>query len=147
MQVVMIFDIPTPEHISSLTSAFEKSTFYNQFLGPKEGKDYTVNSIFHLCGEGVLEDDRYKAFLAGFAPDVNVRFLSTKSAKRVLTTTQHIVSSREHSADPITFTGVSFNQLRLNQLDPELFPVPKFQLEPKKPLSSANQHDLLRSTL
>ena len=44
---------------------------------------------------------------------------------------QHLVASREHGADPVTFTSAAFNQLKFNQLDPEVFPLPKFSLEQK----------------
>jgi hypothetical protein len=37
-----------------------------------------MRTVFHLCGEGVLEDDRYKTFMSEFGPDVHVsRFYPT----------------------------------------------------------------------
>jgi ribonuclease Z len=48
---------------------------------------------------------------------------------------QHLVASREHGADPVTFTSASLNQLRLNQLDSEIFPIPNLKLEAKKDIS------------
>ncbi|KAF9466199.1 beta-lactamase-like protein [Collybia nuda] len=114
---ILILDIPTTAYIPSLTSAFEDSPFYSKFRSnkPEYLKEYAVRSVFHLCGDGVLEDEKYKAFMNGFAPGVH-----------------HIISSREHNTDPVTFTSAAFNQLRLNQLDPETFPIPKFSLAPRK---------------
>ena len=68
----MVFDVPTPQHIPSLVSAFENSAFYSHFVGVEHRKEYMVHAIFHLCGQGVLEDERYKSLLAKFAPDVHV---------------------------------------------------------------------------
>lgn len=45
---------------------------------------------------------------------------------------QHVVASREHGADPVTFTSAAFCQLRLKQLDPEIFQVPTFHLAAKR---------------
>lgn len=47
-----------------------------------------------------------------------------------------MVSSREHNTDPVTFISAAFNQLRLNQLDPDTFPIPKFSLTPRKNIES-----------
>lgn len=49
---------------------------------------------------------------------------------------QHLVASRKHVPDPITFTTAAYNQLRLNQLDPEMFPLQKYRLDALKDLSS-----------
>lgn len=73
----MVFDVPTQAHIPSLASAFEESTFYKQFLAAGHANEYTVHSIYHLCGQAVLEDTRYKALLAKFHPDVNVSYTFT----------------------------------------------------------------------
>lgn len=73
----MVFDVPTRAHISSLASAFEEAAFYKQFLAAEHGKEYIVHSVYHLCGQGVLEDTRYKALLAKFHPDVNVSCIFT----------------------------------------------------------------------
>jgi ribonuclease Z len=48
---------------------------------------------------------------------------------------QHVVASREHTPDKVTFTSAAYNQLRLNKLDPEIFPIPKHTLSPKRELS------------
>lgn len=130
-------DVPSPGHIPSATAAFEKSPFYQQFRS-KSCEEYTVHAIFHICGEGVLEDARYKDFLGGFADSVHVRVqLSYCENAHKYDTRQHLIASREYTADPATFTSAAFNQLKLNQLDKEMFPVPKVELSPRKNLDGA----------
>ncbi|RDB18569.1 Ribonuclease Z, mitochondrial [Hypsizygus marmoreus] len=118
---VVILDIPTTAHISALISSFGESPFYKRFRSedPEDLKEYAVRSVFHICGKGVLEDERYVAFMNGFIPSVH-----------------HVVASRDYLPDPVTFTSAAFNQLRLNQLDPEIFPIPKYSLSPKKILNN-----------
>lgn len=50
-------------------------------------------------------------------------------------TEQHVVSSRKHVPDLITFGSAALNLLKLNQLDPDIFPVPAFRKDPIKALS------------
>ena len=71
----MILDVPTIEPISSLTSAFNESPFYSQFRSRDDAqkKAYVVHAVFHLCGNGVLENETYKAFMNGFSEDTQVR--------------------------------------------------------------------------
>ncbi|KAG6872909.1 hypothetical protein C0995_005315 [Termitomyces sp. Mi166 len=118
--VAIILDIPTVEHIPALIAAFE-NPFYAKFHShhPEDFKDHAVRSVFHLLGEGVLEDPRYIEFMSGFS-----------------TYTDHVISSREHSPDPVTFTSSAFSQLRMNQLDSDIFPIPYYSLTPKRDLKS-----------
>ncbi|KAF8647735.1 hypothetical protein AX16_006570 [Volvariella volvacea WC 439] len=118
--VVIVLDIPTTSHISSLISTFQESLFYQRFRStkPEDLKEHSVRTIYHLCGKDVLEDPRYTQFMKGF-PD----------------TVHHVVSSPEYLPDPITFTSAAYSQLRLNKLDPQMFPLPKFSLRPSKVLS------------
>lgn len=71
----MILDVPTPEHIPELVASFTENPFYARFRSKAEedAKEYHVHAVFHLCGPGVLEDERYKAFMRGFADGVHVR--------------------------------------------------------------------------
>jgi len=118
-KVVIILDVPTPDHIQSLVSAFSAPA-YSPFRVkmPAHRKDYVVHVIYHLLGSNVLEDERYKSFMNGFADD-----------------TQHLISSPDHNPDPLTFTSAGLSQLRLNQLDSEMFPLPYFRIAPRKDLS------------
>jgi ribonuclease Z len=120
-KVVIILDVPTPDHIESLVSAFSTPA-YSPFRvkTPAHRKDYVIHVIYHLLGSNVLEDERYKSFMNGFADD-----------------TQHLISSPDHNPDPLTFTRAGLNQLRLNQLDSEMFPLPYFRTTPRKDLSCA----------
>ncbi|KAH0583074.1 hypothetical protein H2248_010964 [Termitomyces sp. 'cryptogamus'] len=116
--VIVILDIPTVKHIPALTAAFE-DPFYARFRShrPEDFKDNAVRSVFHLLGKDVLEDPRYIEFMNGFSSN-----------------THHIISSREHSPDPVTFTSSALSQLRMNQLDPEIFPIPHYSLTSKRDL-------------
>ncbi|CCM00813.1 uncharacterized protein FIBRA_02855 [Fibroporia radiculosa] len=120
-QVMLLLDVPTPDHIPELIASFTENPFYARFRSKleKDWDDYGVHLVFHLCGLGVLEDERYKAFMRGFADGAH-----------------HLVSSREHAADPATFTSAAYTQLRLNQLDAEMFPVPYISASPRRPLTS-----------
>lgn len=118
-KVVMILDVPTPDHIESLASAFAAPAYSNfRVKHPDSRKDYAVHVIYHLLGSGVLEDERYMSFMGGFSDD-----------------TQHIICSSDHNPDPLTFTSAGLSQLRLNQLDPEMFPLPHYSTTPPKELS------------
>ena len=73
-KVIIVLDVPSTHHIPVLVSSFKESEFYRQFLSkvPGTSDNYAVRNIFHLCGDNVLGDERYKAFMKEFAPDVNV---------------------------------------------------------------------------
>lgn len=52
-------------------TSFTVTPLYRQ-LRSKDSSEYIVSTIFHMCGEDVLEDPRYKEFMHGFADSVNV---------------------------------------------------------------------------
>ncbi|THH10213.1 hypothetical protein EW146_g8446 [Bondarzewia mesenterica] len=114
--IVIVLDVPSPDHVPSLASSFN-TPFYSVFRSKaqEDAKKYNVHAIYHLLGDGVLEDERYKAFMNGFADH-----------------THHLVASRQHGNDPLTFTSAGLSQLRLNRLDPEVFSLPKYQVAQKK---------------
>ncbi|PCH45067.1 hypothetical protein WOLCODRAFT_155082 [Wolfiporia cocos MD-104 SS10] len=120
-QVLLLLDVPSPEHIPSLVASFENNPFYAKFRSKsaKDRSEYSVHVVSHLCGPGVLGDESYKAFMQGFADD-----------------THHVVSSREHNADPVTFTSAAYAQVRLNKLDADMFPLPHFSVSPRRDLAS-----------
>ncbi|KAF8631971.1 hypothetical protein AX15_002105 [Amanita polypyramis BW_CC] len=121
--VILIFDIPSPAYIAPLLSSFEDPSFLKfKSRSPQHRKEHIVRSMFHIVGEGVLEDERYIQFMKSFEEDNEP--------------IHHLVASREHCPDPVTFTSAAFNQLRLNQLDERLFTIPKFSLTPVKNISS-----------
>ena len=67
-----------------------------------------------------------------------VRFplISFVVSPKLLFFLQHIVASRKHCPDPVTFTNAAFNQLQFNRLDPNLFPIPQFSLKAHRPLEN-----------
>ncbi|KAF9565899.1 hypothetical protein CPC08DRAFT_143698 [Agrocybe pediades] len=121
---VLILDVPSVAYIPTLISSFKNSEFYGKFWSEDpitleaEDREYNTRLVYHLCGQGVLEDEKYKEFMRGFS-----------------SITEHVISSREHCPDPVTFTNAAYNQLRLNKLDEKVFHIPKFSLTPKKQLS------------
>lgn len=120
-KVVIILDVPTPDHIESLVSSFATpaySPFRVKNCTYRNG--YAVHVIYHLLGSNVLEDERYKSFMSGFSDD-----------------TQHLISSPDHGPDRLTFTSAGLSQLRLNQLDSEMFPLLHHRATPRKDLSCA----------
>ena len=69
-----MLDTPTLGHIAALASSFTESQFFAKFRSKRQEdiSEYAVRVVFHQCGDGVLEDERYKAFMNGFGPDVYV---------------------------------------------------------------------------
>ncbi|KAH9990962.1 hypothetical protein BJV74DRAFT_920412 [Russula compacta] len=122
-KAVIILDVPTPDHIESLIATFTTPA-YSPFRvkKPASRKDCVVHVIYHLLGSNVLEDERYKSFINGFSDD-----------------TQHLMSSPDHNPDPLTFTSAGLSQLRLSQLDSEMFPLPHYSTTPRKGLSLVTQ--------
>ncbi|KAI0674372.1 hypothetical protein C8Q78DRAFT_967526 [Trametes maxima] len=123
-QSVLIVDVPTPAHIPSLLSAFTETPFYSQYRSKVEAvrKEHPVHAVFHLCGEGVLEDERYTEFMNGFSDH-----------------THHVISSKEHTSDKVVFGKSALVQGKLNQLDPDMFPVPKYNLSPARKLADVDR--------
>ncbi|OJT01745.1 Zinc phosphodiesterase ELAC protein 2 [Trametes pubescens] len=119
-QAVLIVDVPSPAYIPSLMASFTESPFFSKYRSrTAEGrKEHPTHAVFHLCGEGVLEDERYKAFMNGFSDE-----------------TYHIVSSRQHTPDTTVFGRSALVQAKLNQLDADMFPLTKYSLEPAQDFS------------
>ena len=76
LQVVIVLDIPSTLCIPSLLSSFKSSAYYRKFWSEDHSllkkEDYTVRTVYHMCGDGVLENEDYKAFMNGFSSDTNV---------------------------------------------------------------------------
>ncbi|PPQ90050.1 hypothetical protein CVT25_006290 [Psilocybe cyanescens] len=124
---IVILDVPSIAHIPALVASFRGSEFYQKFwsedptIFETTEREYNLRVAYSMCGPGVLEDERYKAFMRGFGPLAH-----------------HIIGSREHCSDPVTFTSAAYNQLRLNTLDEKMFRIPKYNLTPKKALSEVS---------
>ncbi|KAF8830365.1 hypothetical protein HHX47_DHR2000395 [Lentinula edodes] len=172
----LILDIPTPEYIPSLLEAFREGSAYAQWCGyspvastipttesqprfhlPPEQQEnqsqqaqketqFTLHTIIHLIGDGVLEDPRYRAFMAGFERvgtseavpanmDESAEYgLFENELKYPGVHPHHVISSPSYLPDPVTFTSSAYQQLKLAQLDPKMFRVPKFGLVPRRVL-------------
>ncbi|KAH6915798.1 tRNA processing endoribonuclease [Coprinopsis sp. MPI-PUGE-AT-0042] len=118
--VVIVLDVPDKTYIPSLLDQFASGLFATlRSKKDEDRKERTVKAVFHMCGNDVLGDPRYVEFMKGFADDVD-----------------HVVSSKEHCPNRVTFTSATFNQLRLNKLDAEMFPIQKFNMTPSKTLSA-----------
>ncbi|KAI0710377.1 hypothetical protein C8T65DRAFT_648151 [Cerioporus squamosus] len=120
-QAVLILDVPTPAHIPSLLASFTDSPFFAKHRSKDKDirKEHPVHAVYHLCGDGVLEDERYKEFMNGFYDE-----------------THHLIFSREYTPDKITFTRSALVQAKLHQLDTEMFPLPKYNLSPSRDITS-----------
>ncbi|KAE9385771.1 hypothetical protein BT96DRAFT_928646 [Gymnopus androsaceus JB14] len=136
---VLILDVPSPEHVPALFETFRGQNGYAKWTGWKEAgedamgetnaeavknetepqEDFVLRTVIHLCGEGVWESKRYREFIAGFGEREDIH---------------HILSSKSHLPDPLTFTSSGYHQLKLNQLDPDIFKVPKWRLKAEKNL-------------
>jgi ribonuclease Z len=132
---VIILDVPFPSYIPSLLDSFTRSPFYCKMQS--ESPEHTIHSIFHICGEGVLEDERYVEFMNKFPTDTNVSIVLLK-VSCISHFSQHIISSPECDRDVATFKASVLDQMRMNQLDPVMFPIQKFSLEPKKRLEGTH---------
>ncbi|KAJ6485715.1 hypothetical protein C8R45DRAFT_1214436 [Mycena sanguinolenta] len=117
-RVLMILDVPSTAHISSLLKSFSRSPFFRKIRSRRP--KYAVHSMFHLCGKGVLESKGYKNFMNKFP------------------TTNHIISSPQYDHDPMRFPSV--DPLVRSRLDPVVFPAPIFS--PKSLKQWHNVRDL-----
>ena len=75
LQSILILDVPTPHYIPSLVASFEESPFLFKYRSKsaEDREQQPVVGVYHICGEGVLEDERYKRFMNGFADETHVR--------------------------------------------------------------------------
>ncbi|TBU28507.1 hypothetical protein BD311DRAFT_722416 [Dichomitus squalens] len=120
-QSIIILDVPTSAYIPSLMASFADSPFFSQYRSKEETarRQHPVYAVYHMCSTDVLEDERYKSFMNGFSDE-----------------TYHIVSSREHTPNRISFTRSALVQAKLNQLDADMFPIPQYELAPQRDLAS-----------
>ncbi|KAJ3003197.1 Zinc phosphodiesterase ELAC protein 2, partial [Thoreauomyces humboldtii] len=109
--VVIILDCPNPRYIASLTTAPEFETLY--------GADPSVRCIVHMCGDGVLQDPRYAAWMSKFGKG-----------------TQHLVISRQFNNTDVCYHGAGELQVKLKTLDERMFPLPHHSRKPELELST-----------
>ncbi|TDL24665.1 hypothetical protein BD410DRAFT_745395 [Rickenella mellea] len=113
---LIIVDCPTPDYIDGLLASPVWSDYQ-----PQDGveSEYTLQAVFHLVGDGVLEDPRYVQWMRSFGDTVH-----------------HFVGNKMYCPDRTTFTSHAFHQLHLHHLDAKMFPMPHYNLEPKNKLTS-----------
>ena len=96
-QVVIVLDIPSTSCIPSLLASFKSAAYYRRFWSEDhtllKKEDYTVRTVYHMCGDGVLENENYKAFMSGFSSDTNVCALFFICRRRGLTQPSFSTSS------------------------------------------------------
>lgn len=122
---ILVIDLPTPAHIPSLFAAFAASPSpspttqshlaknpYAQF----RSQDPAVNAhvVYHLLGEGVLEDGRYVEFMGGFREGTHVCFFVLAS----LYTSSFVTSHLAHLARSL-WTRTAYSLLPRAQRRPD----------------------------
>lgn len=77
-KAIVILDVPSIAHIPALVASFRGSEFYQKFwsedptIFETTEREYNLRVAYSMCGPGVLEDERYKAFMRGFGPLAHV---------------------------------------------------------------------------
>ena len=76
MQAILILDVPTPDYIPSLLASFT-DTALSQYRSksPHHRLENPVHVVYHICGDGVLDDERYKEFMNGFSDETHVSYV------------------------------------------------------------------------
>ncbi|RPD54157.1 hypothetical protein L227DRAFT_616374 [Lentinus tigrinus ALCF2SS1-6] len=120
-QAVLILDVPTPARIPSLLASFTESPSFARYRSKAADirKEYPVHAVYHLCGEGVFEDEQYMEFMNGFE--------ETHASASSRRTHRLVFLDLLLGAYPnkITFMRPALVQAKLHQLDVEMFPIPK----------------------
>jgi ribonuclease Z len=85
----LVIDTPTRAHLPPLIDAFSSSAFLRQFQKGESDSgqvesEYVLRTVFHLCGDSVLEDPRYIDFMNNFEPDTYVSIRRDYICNKVL---------------------------------------------------------------
>lgn len=70
--VVIILDVPMIEMIPSVIHSFDSAYKPFRSIDPSDMEKHTVRVVYHLLGEGVLQDERYIDFMKGFPATTEV---------------------------------------------------------------------------
>lgn len=56
-------------------ASFTEHPFFSQYRTKSADmrKETPLHGVYHICGEGVLEDEQYKEFMSGFSNETHVR--------------------------------------------------------------------------
>ncbi|KAF8605692.1 hypothetical protein BDV93DRAFT_45569 [Ceratobasidium sp. AG-I] len=99
---LLIVDCPTTDYIPLLPNSTSLQTI-------QSAKSFTLASIIHRVGPGVLDDQRYTLWAKG---------ISSSECN-------HLVSGEDFSPNPVSFQSSAHLSLMLSELDKDLFRVPK----------------------
>lgn len=89
-------------------------------LSPYRQGDRAAHAIVHAVHPSILADEAYLAFMRSFP------------------LTNHIITSRSYLPDKLSFPSSALANLRMSHLDPQLFRVPKYELEPRSSLEGVD---------
>ena len=139
LQVVCVIDCPTIGHIENLVNSPAWKDYHSTI---SEDMPHNLHVMYHLAGDGVLEDEQYKMWMKKFGSHVHVcmLILDIQLVSPTDGCYQHLVANRKYCPDYVTFTSVSTSQLRLYNLDKEMFSLPHFDVEPSNKLDCAYLH-------
>ncbi|KAL0085632.1 beta-lactamase-like protein [Phycomyces blakesleeanus] len=115
--IFMIIDCPDSSYIDNLVTSPEFSPY--QAIGGS----HTPNVMIHLLGPQVLEDARYREWIKTF--DSN---------------TEHIISTQKICPQGVLYKSHALSQLKLAQLDPNVFPIPDYNNTPEQYLEECKFH-------
>ena len=117
--VFFYMHVPTLQHLDTLIddpkirAAFAPYTWEsNKSLMEEQRR--TPHMILHAVPLQVWQDERYQAWRRDFGPACH-----------------HFVVNRDMCADTLTYTSNAISLLRLSRMDPDVFSVPGYRLEPR----------------
>lgn len=118
IKVFLIVDCPTNDHVSSLTTATQFERCYRE-------SNNTV-LVIHLLGDGVIDNENYKAWMKKFPAKTKVRRMAEWIYDYLILTTflssQHIISSAQFHAHEAVFSSFFGLQTCLNRIDSRMYP-------------------------
>ncbi|CAG8472470.1 9675_t:CDS:10 [Ambispora leptoticha] len=117
--IFIIIDIPSVDYISSLI------TNQDLALYQKSEKDMEPGAVIHMLGNGVLEDERYRAWMKKFGGN-----------------TQHIIANGEYCPQRLIFNHAGKSQYKLSKLDSTQFRIPFYSNEPLKNFKEDGDHNV-----
>ncbi|ORY95213.1 beta-lactamase-like protein [Syncephalastrum racemosum] len=123
--IFIVVDCPNVDYIDGLLASREFDSYQDTTDTARQPK-----LVVHLIGDDVLQDPRYQEWMNRFS-----------------TSTEHVVSSERVCAQPVLFRSHAVSQLKLSQLDDEIFPVPYYNNLPSEPLPEGLRATACRNML
>ncbi|KAI9310318.1 beta-lactamase-like protein [Dichotomocladium elegans] len=113
-----------PGHVFVIVDCPNVRYLDNLLASPEFAKHQTTEKadqpdvVIHLIGQDVLDDARYREWMNKFNKD-----------------TQHIISTEAVCAQSVLYNAHAIGQVKLSQLDDQIFPIPKYNNTPTRSLS------------